>query len=223
MTPEPIPESTRFGVDLVIGSSPYPVLALQEQRSNSMVRKSVVPAIFTGCIAVVLSGLSQQLSAAAHDPAHKSQKNEECPLHAQHMKDQAAEDEEFKAMNERGARSMGFDQYKTTHHFRRLDNGGAIEVTVNNESDQTNLDGIRKHLRKVAKEFSEGNFSAPLATHNELPPGTAEMGVMKAKITYSYEELPNGARVRIATADADALHAIHQFFDYQIREHRTAD
>jgi TusA-related sulfurtransferase len=135
----------------------------------------------------------------------------------------ASEDEDFKAMNERGARAMGFDQYKTTHHFRNLPDGGAIEVTVNDPKDTMNLDAIRKHFRRIASEFAEGNFTAPLETHGELPPGAANMQKLKSKITYSYEELPNGARVHIATSDPAALQAIHEFFGYQIKEHRTGD
>jgi hypothetical protein len=43
------------------------------------------------------------------------------------------------------------------------------------------------------------------------------------KIAYTYEELPAGARVRITTGDSQALAAVHRFFDYQVKEHRTGD
>jgi hypothetical protein len=46
---------------------------------------------------------------------------------------------------------------------------------------------------------------------------------LKDKIIHKYEELPNGASVRTTTPDPDAPHAIHNFFKYQIQEHRTGD
>jgi TusA-related sulfurtransferase len=147
-----------------------------------------------------------------------------CPLHAEHMKQQASiDDHHFAEMNERGAQAMGFDQSKTTHHFRTLPDGGAIEVTVNDPSDTADLSAIRNHLTRIAREFSEGNFAAPVMTHGEMPPGSETMRKLKAKIAYKYEELPAGARVRITTGSPEALRAVHEFVAYQIREHRTGD
>ena len=42
---------------------------------------------------------------------------------------------------------MGFDQARTTHHFLLFDDGGAIEVGVNDPADTKNRDAIRSHLR----------------------------------------------------------------------------
>jgi hypothetical protein len=146
-----------------------------------------------------------------------------CPMHAEHMKAQEAGNQRFAEMNARGNRSMGFDQRKTTHHFRSLGDGGAIEVTVNDPADTTDLAAIRNHLAQIAKQFAAGDFSAPVMTHAEMPPGAAEMKSLSDKIAYTYEELPGGARVRIATGDPKALAAVHEFFAYQIKEHRTGD
>jgi len=161
--------------------------------------------------------------------AQPSKAVEDCPLHAQHMEqnDKTVQDQNkdqrFQEMNARGNVSMGFDQEKTTHHFRVADDGGAIEVTVKDPNDAANLAAIRKHLRQIADDFTRGDFRSPLATHGELPAGAAEMQRLKAKITYRYEELPDGARVRIATKDAQGLRAVHQFLGYQVTEHRTGD
>jgi len=169
------------------------------------------------------------------NPIDAPKKAEDCPLHAQHMAQKVSlkagaaatsaqsADQRFEEMNARGAVAMGFDQVKTTHHFRTLEDGGAIEVTVNDAKDAANLAAIRTHLQKVAKDFARGDFSAALETHGELPTGADGMQAAKAKITYRYEELPGGARVRIATKDAQALTAIHQFLGYQVAEHRTGD
>lgn len=154
-------------------------------------------------------------SVAGNDPAT-------CPQHAEHTA-QREKDQRFLDTKDRGARAMGFDQDRTTHNFVKHEDGGAIEVTVNDPKDAVNLAAIRKHLRQVAKDFAQGDFRSPLATHAELPAGAAAMQAAKDKITYRYEELPGGARVRIATADPDARRAVHEFLGYQVREHRTGD
>ena len=146
-----------------------------------------------------------------------------CPLHAEHTRQQTSIEDHFAEMNQRGARAMGFDQAKTTHHFRALPDGGAIEVTIKDASDVADLKAIRSHLSRIARDFTEGNFAAPLMTHGEMPAGAETMRKLKAEIAYRYEELPAGARVRITTASPEALRAVHEFLVYQIREHRTGD
>jgi hypothetical protein len=154
---------------------------------------------------------------------HEAMDPKSCPMHAEHTKAQSTDDQLFAEMQTRGARSMGFDQSKTTHHFRTLEDGGAIEVTVNDPADTAGLAAIRSHLAQIAKQFAVGDFTSPMMTHAEMPPGAAEMQKLKDKIAYTYEELPAGARVKLTTGDPDALAAVHKFFDYQIKEHRTGD
>jgi hypothetical protein len=158
-------------------------------------------------------------------PAKPASSMEDCPLHAQHVAQKAVKgkDQRFQEMNARGNVSMGFDQEKTTHHFRAADDGGVIEVRVNDPNDAQNLNAIRKHLRQIAADFTRGDFRSPLVTHGELPTGASDMQRLKSKITYRYEELPTGARVRIATKNAEALKAVQQFLGYQVTEHRTGD
>jgi hypothetical protein len=69
---------------------------------------------------------------------------------------------------------------------------------------------------------SEGDFSAPLATHGEQPPGVKTMREQKDAIAYRLEETPDGGRIRIQTSDHKARHAIHDFLRYQIQEHATS-
>src|SRR5438309_8004849 len=103
---------------------------------------------------------------AASPDKHDSMDPKSCPMHAEHMKEQAsAADQRFAEMNARGDRSMGFEQSKTTHHFRSLEDGGAIEVTINDPADTTNLAAIRSHLSQISKKFAAGDFSAPMMTH----------------------------------------------------------
>jgi hypothetical protein len=45
----------------------------------------------------------------------------------------------------------------------------------------------------------------------------------RAEISYSFEELPAGGRVRIKTGNPDALKTIHDFLRFQITDHHTED
>ena len=47
------------------------------------------------------------------------------------------------------------------------------------------------------------------------------MQTLRDRNKYQYEEIPNGARVRITTSEPEALRAIHEFLAYQAREHRA--
>jgi len=170
--------------------------------------------------------LAAAATLQAQQPApekHDAMDPKSCPMHAEHMQAKSAEDQRFAEMQARGAQSMGFDQAKTTHHFRALEDGGAIEVTVNDAKDSADLAAIRDHLAHIAKQFAASDFNSPMMTHGEMPPGVADMQKLRDKIAYTYEVLPAGARVRITTGDPQALQAVHEFFAYQIKEHRTGD
>jgi hypothetical protein len=126
-------------------------------------------------------------------------------------------------LKKRGAQTMGFDQERTTHHFRLSRSGGLIEISVNDASDTASRDQVRQHLREIAGEFANRVFDKPSATHAEVPPGVADMQRLNGTIGYTFEDTPTGARVRIHTTDAKALGAVHEFLRYQIREHGTDD
>jgi len=120
--------------------------------------------------------------------------------------------------------AMGFDPHKTTHHFYLYEDGGAIDVSVNDKADTTNRDAIRMHLSHIAMMFGEGQFDAPMMTHETTSmPGIADLAKLKDKIKYAYTETPVGGRVDITTTDKAALAAAHAFLKYQIKEHETGD
>jgi hypothetical protein len=123
----------------------------------------------------------------------------------------------------RGAQAMGFDQGRTVHHFLLYDDGGAIELSVKEASDQVNLHAVRQHLQEIAGLFKAGDFGKPALTHAQQVPGTMEMTRLKDRIAYRYEETAAGGRVRIVTRDVDALAAVHAFLHFQIEDHRTGD
>jgi TusA-related sulfurtransferase len=116
---------------------------------------------------------------------------------------------------------MGFSHDKTTHHFRLLPDGGAIEVTVNDPKDTENIQAIRSHLTHIVTMFSNGDFSIPMFVHDRVPAGATEMKERRAEISYTLKPLPTGGRVRILTKNQDALNAIHDFLNFQIDDHHT--
>jgi hypothetical protein len=172
--------------------------------------KRIVIAV-CACVAAVGSVTIAAAGQHASMPAGMS--------HEDHLK-QMQHDE---ALKKRGATAMGFDQDGTTHHFTLTETGGVIEVAVKAETDTETRDQIRQHLKRGASEFATGNFSSPMATHAETPPGVPVMQQRSAAIQYRYEETPRGGRVKIETTDSAAVEAIHAFLRYQIHEHKTGD
>lgn len=126
-------------------------------------------------------------------------------------------------MQHRGQMVMGFDQTKTTHHFSLYEDGGAIEVSVNDPGDVANRDAIRAHLPHIAEMFGAGNFDAPMEVHAQQVPGTADMTKLKDRLSFKYVETPRGGRVDVVTTDKDALAAVHEFLKFQIADHKTGD
>ncbi len=139
----------------------------------------------------------------------------DCPMH-----DHSAH---HAAVESHGDQAMGFPHDATTHHFRVLNDGGAIEVTVNEASDKTNLSAIRSHLSHIAAMFHDGDFSTPMFVHDGVPPGVTTMKLKKDSIHYTFEEMPSGGKVRLQSTDAIAVAAIHDFLRFQITEHQTGD
>ena len=126
-------------------------------------------------------------------------------------------------MNRRGDAVMGFSHAKTTHHFLLKPDGGVIQVEADDANDIASRDQIRRHLKHIAKKFSEGDFAAPMLIHAQTPPGAPAMQSLKAEIKYEFEELERGGRVRISTSNPEAVKAIHEFLRFQIKDHQTGD
>ncbi|MGH9821934.1 MAG: hypothetical protein ACREDR_01545 [Blastocatellia bacterium] len=126
-------------------------------------------------------------------------------------------------VNEHGDHVMGFDHTKTTHHFRLLGDGGAIEVSADDPADSASRDQIRHHLQHIAMMFSAGDFSAPMLIHGQTPAGVEVMKELKEDIAFKFEETALGARLKISTSSPEALRAVHEFLVFQIKEHETGD
>ncbi len=142
---------------------------------------------------------------------------------AGHNQHQEATDPHSSDVDTRGDHAMGVSHEKSTHHFRLLADGGAIELTANDPNDVVTRDEIKSHLSHIDQMFANGNFQIPMFIHDTVPPGVPVMKSKHASIMYVFESMPSGGRVRITTTDAEALKAVHQFLTFQIEEHRTGD
>jgi hypothetical protein len=136
-------------------------------------------------------------------------------------RDATTTDSAFASLQERGGRAMGVDQYSSTHLFIPLPDGGRIEL----QRDAADLAGartIRGHMGDIATRFAAGNFEIPGFVHaTSVVPGTAVMRARRDRISYTVEELPRGAALRISSKDAAAVRAIHDFLAFQRGEHRA--
>jgi hypothetical protein len=133
----------------------------------------------------------------------------------------AVKDSAFAGVQARGAVAMGVNQYTSHHIFEPLADGGRIELQ-RDVDDSAGIAQIRAHMHQIAAQFAAGDFRVPGYVHAERVPGTALMAARRAAITYTVESLPRGAAVRVRSADAGAVQAIHEFLAFQRQDHRAA-
>jgi hypothetical protein len=169
--------------------------------------------------------LAPLLSAAAAAAPLGAQGHEGHAGHAEHAPGRRAAgappDSAYAAMQRRGERAMGVDQYTSAHHFEALPDGGRIVLQREVEGDSAGVAAIRAHLRAVAASFAAGDFTTPAFVHARDVPGTAVMAAKRRAIAYAFRELPRGGEVRIMTRDPAAVRAVHEFLAFQRREHRV--
>lgn len=130
-------------------------------------------------------------------------------------------DEDFAAMQERGAHVMGVNQYMSAHVFEDLPDGGRVVLERADAADTAAIRTIRAHMREIVADFRAGDFSKPFAVHAQTVPGTAVMRAKRAAIVYDARDLPRGGEVRITTSDSAAVNAIHRFLAFQRAEHHA--
>lgn len=163
------------------------------------------------CLALAASPLAVSPSAA-QDHAGMDHSHMGAPA--------ATNDSAFRALQERGKGTMGVDQDASRHRFEDLPDGGRIELQMR-AADPAGIAAIRAHLRRTARDFAAGTFTAPDSTHAMVVPGTEVMARKKDRIRYRYRALPQGGEVRITTRDPEALRAIRDFLAFQREDHRA--
>jgi hypothetical protein len=120
----------------------------------------------------------------------------------------------------RGVDVMPFDLKATTHIFTKKSMGGIQQVVVKNLSDAAQIGLIREHLKKIAAQFSKGDFSGPTHIHDAEMPGLAELqAAQPGEIKIQYRELKTGAEIIYTTKSPKLVEALHQWFDAQLSDH----
>jgi hypothetical protein len=164
--------------------------------------------------------ITTPLFAQTMDPAT-------CPMHEEHMKAAKAVVPNGDAKHGAGvdARhdSLVASHETTRHSFRLFRDGGAIELRATDQADQPTIDGVRVHLKDIAAQFKKNDFSTPAFVHGREPAGVAGMKRLHDAIRFRYETVDGGGRIRMTTANDDALASIHDFLKFQVVEHRTSN
>lgn len=154
-----------------------------------------------------------------------------CPLHEEHMKAAAAAKDPSAPIGD-AKHGAGVDarhdtlvaSHTTTRHsFRLFRDGGAIELRAVDAADQATIDNVRAHLKDIAAQFQKNDFGTPAFVHGRPPAGVAGMQRLHHSIQFRYEQVDGGARIRMTTAQPEALASIHDFLKFQVIEHRTAN
>ena len=126
----------------------------------------------------------------------------------------------FHGVQARGEQAMGVDQYTSSHVFQPLPDGGRIALQ-RDAADSAGTAVIRAHMQRIAAAFAAGDFRLPGFVHARAVPGTATMAARREAITYTADTLPRGGQVRIRTADAAAVAAVHEFLAFQRADHHA--
>jgi len=164
---------------------------------------------------------------AQHDPAqHGGMSHEEMVRHCAMMREHqnggaqgaSASSERLQAVAEAGAEVMPFDLERTTHAFLDREWGGEQSV-VSDDGDAAQIALIRSHLSEEAAKFARGDFASPEAIHGADMPGLAILRERHAAIDVAYAEIPAGASITYRSQDAEAVEAIHAWFEAQRTDH----
>ena len=130
--------------------------------------------------------------------------------------------DDFAAMQSRGAHVMGVDQYTSAHVFEDLPDGGRVVLDRDDAVDTAAIATIRAHMRDIATAFRAGDFTKPFQVHAQAVPGTAVMRERRAAISYEAIDRPRGGEVRIRSHYPVAVAAIHEFLEFQRQQHHAA-
>lgn len=131
-----------------------------------------------------------------------------------------ASDARIKEVAQLGTTVMPFDLDQTLHIFNKTEAGGIQQVIAKDAADKSQIKLIRSHLRKIANDFKQADFSDPEKIHGEDMPGlNALRSAAPGAITLQYRDLPDGAEISYSSEKPELINGIHQWFDAQLRDH----
>lgn len=128
--------------------------------------------------------------------------------------------ERIKKVARLGRHVMPFDLNQTMHVFSKTKNGGVQHVISKDASNKAQITLIRQHLKKIAVDFKQNNFSDPTKIHGREMPGLKALKNAKpGLIVIQYQNLGNGAEISYSTKTPLLINALHQWFDAQLSDH----
>ncbi len=98
-----------------------------------------------------------------------------------------------------------------------------MRVTANDLNDAETAARISRHLRTLASQFRRGDFSGPERDHGPTLAGVENLRRLHEKIIYTAHSIAGGGELIISSDDRRAIDAIHQFLQFQMREHNSGD
>ena len=122
-------------------------------------------------------------------------------------------------VKQRGSSVMPFDLDRTRHVFTDLPDGGEQTVTALNAADATQIRLAREHLEEEAAKLRAGDIGDPAAIHGTDMPGLAELRKGARRVSVTYTQLDDGARLRFSTNEPALVKAIHSWFKAQSTDH----
>jgi hypothetical protein len=119
----------------------------------------------------------------------------------------------------RGAEVMPFDLDKTTHRFTPTATGLVETVVADDPGDDQQVALIRQHLTHEASRFRTGDYADPAHIHGHNMPGLADLQAHPDRVTVTFTERPDGARLTFTSDTPDLVTALHRWGAAQTRDH----
>lgn len=117
----------------------------------------------------------------------------------------------------------GFAHDAVQFKFTATDDGGSMELRAKDTADLDTIDAIQKYLKAIAGDFATNDFSKAESVNGRMPEGVDAMERLHDSISYGYEALPDGGRMRLQTGNADAVAAIRAFLKYETVANRAGN
>lgn len=120
----------------------------------------------------------------------------------------------------RGAQVMPFELAATTHVFTTTQDGGVQRVVAKDPANAQQAALVRAHLREIARQFEDGNFTAPASIHGDAMPGLAQLkAAAPGQVRVEYRDVDGGAELVYRSSDQELVAALHAWFGAQLADH----
>jgi hypothetical protein len=132
----------------------------------------------------------------------------------------AADSSRQETVRARSPDVMPFDMARTTHVFTKSPSGGVQRVFAKDGSDDVQTSLVRMHLKHLAAQFEQRDFSGPSHVHGQEMPGLAALRTAApTDLRVRYRDVAAGGELEYFTEKPALVTALHQWFDAQVSDH----